>query len=103
MIPIDALVSLDDVKNQLNLRGDDRFNEELQSYAEQATGIIIEYINDPDETDLYTIGTITAAVHNAILLQSAWMFQHRGDEVDADGIAPGVRSLLKRTRKEAIA
>lgn len=103
MIPIDPLVTLDEVKMQVNLVGDDRFNAELQMMSEQATGIITEYIDDADVTDLYTVDNCPTPVHHAILLQVAWMYAHRGDEVDTTGIAPGVEAVLKRTRKMAIA
>lgn len=103
MIPTDSLVTLDEVKMQVNRVGDDTVNAELQMMAEQATGIIIEYIDDPDVTDLYDVATVPTPVHHAILLQVTWMFMHRGDEVDTTGIAPGVDSVLKRTRKVAIA
>ena len=103
MIPTDALVTLDEVKMQVNLVGDDRFNSELQMMSEQATGIIVEYIDDADVTDAYTVETLPTPVHHAILLQVAWMYSHRGDEEDIDGLAPGVESVLRRTRKPAMA
>lgn len=103
MILIDPLVTIDEAKGQLNLKGSHQFDSELQMMMEQATGIIVQYVNDADVTDLWTLDTVPAAAHHAILLQLTWMFQHRGDEVDTDGIAPGVETLLGRTRKQAIA
>lgn len=101
MILIDPLVSLPEAKLQLNETGSVH-DQIISSLTEQATGIIVEYIDDSTLTT-WTQATVPAPVHAAILWQVTWMFQHRGDELDTSGIAPGIDALLKRTRRIPIA
>ncbi len=100
MVGVEPLVTLDEARMQLEDTSDTQVGK-IVMMMEQATGIILDYIDDPDVS--WTTLTVPPAVHAAILWQLTWMYQHRGDEIDTHGIAPGVRTLLERTRRIPIA
>jgi hypothetical protein len=105
MIDVPQLVAIDDAKRHLRAPGGTADTEsDIQSKLEQATAIILDYLNTTAHwraiTATWTEATVPAPVHAAILLQLADLYAWRGDaraERD-DELAPGVAGILRRMR-----
>lgn len=114
MESVSTLVSVDEAKRHLRTSNPTAdFEEDIQSKLDQATLIILNYINTTAYwrtiSAAWTESTVPGAVHAAILLQLAFLYRFRGDvalkeasERD-DGLAPGVSGLLRRYRDPAVA
>lgn len=100
------LVTPADVKAQLRLTESElaaRMTEVL-SLIDQATAIVLAHCNTTEHWRTVTAAwvddtTTPQAVRTAILKQVAYLNQSRGDEpkgaVEDDGLAPGVKALLR--------
>jgi hypothetical protein len=101
------LVSLDEAKRQLRWADSDLAlrMEELQALIDQATAIVLALCNTTahwrEITVTWTDSTVPVPVKTAILKQVAYLNQFRGDDpkgsMEDDGLAPGVRALLRFT------
>lgn len=106
-------MSLQDAQRQLRWTDSDLAlrSEELQSLIDQATAIVLAICNSTEYWRLITVtwteDTVPVTVKTAILKQVAYLNQYRGDDPkgaqEDDGLAPGVRSLLRFTSDPVVA
>lgn len=73
---------------------------DVQAKVDEAEAIVLAHLNTTDvrrtETAAWTDVTVPLEVKAMILKQTAYLYQHRGDEEPTatdDGLAPGVRAL----------
>lgn len=108
------LVGLQAVQRQLRWTDSELSakRDELQSLTDRATEIVLALCNSTaywrDITATWVDeDTTPSTVQTAILKQVAYLNQFRGDDVKAstedDGLAPGVRALLRFTSDPVIA
>lgn len=85
-----TLVTLDEAKLQTNVRSDDH-DESLQLYLDIAEEVVIDHVNQrlQDEDGVWaatvaawTSETVPERVRGAILLLTADLWGHRGDDED---------------------
>lgn len=85
---------------------------DVQLKLNAATAIILDYIGSTEHwrtiAAAWTDETVPGYVHSAILLQLEYLFVYRGSNIDdrrtdVNELAPGVASLLRRTRDPVVA
>lgn len=112
------LIALAEAKRhlKLSLPGIPEEDLDVQAKIEQATAIIIDYIQRPDdadwsdEIDSWDETSVPGPVSAAILIQLTELYRFRGDDVQADLVkrepgflSPTIVALLHRYRRQVVA
>lgn len=112
-----ALITPDQARSHLRISdGGSPEDADLELKMEQATSIVLNYIERPDDPDWsdeiasWTVATVPRPVHAAILVQLGELWRFRGDDTTADApknqhgfLSPQVERYLTRYRDMPVA
>lgn len=93
-----ALVTVEEVKARLRIDFPDE-DDPVTSMAEEATDIVIGYIEKPDHG--WTSDTAPPRIKAAIFLVIAQLYENRSGEVEI--LTDAVKGVLRRDRDPALA
>jgi hypothetical protein len=100
-----ALVTLATAKTHLRITDSDH-DVDVQMKADQATDAIVDYLG-PKADPAWDETTVPGRVQAAILLLTAQLYEHRGEDLAPDAVDEAVwdaiRRLLMRIRDPVIA
>lgn len=107
----DMLITLAQAFRQLRIAMDDDETPEthpekddVEFRAQLATGIVLDYIKDPDNSQEWTAEDCPAPVQASIMIVLSDLDEHRaGSSADDVFISEAVRRLLMRMRDPALA
>ncbi|MDB5681466.1 MAG: hypothetical protein JWO16_1271 [Sphingomonas bacterium] len=95
---MEPLITMAEAKTQLKIEQDDtQFDADVGMKLALASGIIVDYIKQPDHD--WTVLTVPYPVKAAVLLMLEQLFDN-GMEAD---ITDGIKNVLRRSRDPAIA
>lgn len=91
------LITLDQAKVHLRIDTDDpEIEEDLLSKMEQASAIILDYIEVIDSG--WDETTVPEHIRTTVLMVLGNLWEHRGDTKESEPITEAIKSVLRRTR-----